>query len=173
MALYLKQKFSTITMMIFITIFFSCAGSDIDINENRKVIDQLISQANSYWDQRTEPRSLDKAENLIIKILEQRPDDFENTILLSKIKFTKAYFLEENSTKQNTLFSVVRYGNVIGSRGSLIPLFQQLIRNGAKSIPITDKRMSRFWITLNQGVNFVLSSFSLKTSIIIEISFSL
>lgn len=104
MTLYLKQKFSTITMMIFITIFLSCAGSDIDINENRKVIDQLISQANSYWDQRTEPRSLDKAENLIIKILEQRPDDFENTILLSKIKFTKAYFLEENSTKRNTLF---------------------------------------------------------------------
>jgi UDP-N-acetylglucosamine 4,6-dehydratase len=55
-------------------------------------------------------------------------------------------------------FSVVRYGNVIGSRGSVVPLFEALLKRGAKVIPITDPRMTRFWITLEQGVNFVLSS---------------
>jgi UDP-N-acetylglucosamine 4,6-dehydratase len=55
-------------------------------------------------------------------------------------------------------FSVVRYGNVIGSRGSVVPLFEALVKRGAKAIPITDPRMTRFWITLDQGVNFVLSS---------------
>jgi UDP-N-acetylglucosamine 4,6-dehydratase len=55
-------------------------------------------------------------------------------------------------------FSVVRYGNVIGSRGSVVPLFQGLVREGAKSLPITDPRMTRFWITIEQGVAFVLSS---------------
>src|SRR6185436_5250411 len=53
-----------------------------------------------------------------------------------------------------TKFSVVRYGNVFGSRGSVIPFFEQCIKKGV--IPITDPRMTRFWITLEQGVNFVL-----------------
>jgi UDP-N-acetylglucosamine 4,6-dehydratase len=55
-------------------------------------------------------------------------------------------------------FSVVRYGNVVGSRGSVAPLFQRLIAKGVTELPITDPRMTRFWITLNQGVDFVLSS---------------
>ena len=54
-------------------------------------------------------------------------------------------------------FSVVRYGNVIGSRGSVIPLFQKLIKEKVTELPITDFRMTRFWITLDQGINFVLS----------------
>jgi UDP-N-acetylglucosamine 4,6-dehydratase len=58
-------------------------------------------------------------------------------------------------------FAVVRYGNVIGSRGSVIPLFRKMINEGAKELPITDERMTRFLITLQQGVNFVLSSMSL------------
>ena len=57
-----------------------------------------------------------------------------------------------------TRFSVVRYGNVVGSRGSVAPLFQRLIAKGAAELPITDPRMTRFWITLNQGVEFVMSS---------------
>lgn len=55
-------------------------------------------------------------------------------------------------------FSVVRYGNVVGSRGSVVPFFQKLIDDGAESLPITDERMTRFWITLQQGVDFVLST---------------
>jgi UDP-N-acetylglucosamine 4,6-dehydratase len=58
-------------------------------------------------------------------------------------------------------FAVVRYGNVIGSRGSVLPFFEQLVRNGAKKLPITDPRMTRFWITLGQGINFVLSSLAI------------
>lgn len=58
-------------------------------------------------------------------------------------------------------FAVVRYGNVVGSRGSVAPLFQKLIAEGARDLPITDPRMTRFWITLNQGVDFVLTSLSL------------
>jgi UDP-N-acetylglucosamine 4,6-dehydratase len=55
-------------------------------------------------------------------------------------------------------FAVVRYGNVVGSRGSVIPFFRKLISEGATSLPITDVRMTRFVITLEQGVNMVLSS---------------
>ncbi len=56
------------------------------------------------------------------------------------------------------VFSIVRYGNVVGSRGSVAPFFQKLIADGAKELPITDPRMTRFWITLPQAVDFVLSS---------------
>jgi UDP-N-acetylglucosamine 4,6-dehydratase len=58
-----------------------------------------------------------------------------------------------------TTFSVVRYGNVVGSRGSIVPLFNKLIAEGTDHLPITDPRMTRFWITLQQGVDFVLRSF--------------
>lgn len=55
-------------------------------------------------------------------------------------------------------FSVVRYGNVIGSRGSIIPYWQKMIAEGVKALPITDEQMTRFWITLDQAVDFVLTS---------------
>jgi UDP-N-acetylglucosamine 4,6-dehydratase/5-epimerase len=58
--------------------------------------------------------------------------------------------------KSSTRFSVVRYGNVVGSRGSVVPFFQNRIGDGV--LPITDERMTRFWITLDQGVAFVASS---------------
>src|SRR5207253_5177959 len=51
--------------------------------------------------------------------------------------------------------SVVRYGNVSGSRGSIVPLWKKMLQEGAKSLPITDERMTRFWITLDQSVDFV------------------
>jgi UDP-N-acetylglucosamine 4,6-dehydratase len=56
-------------------------------------------------------------------------------------------------------FAVVRYGNVLGSRGSVVPFFQKLIAEGATELPITDDRMTRFWITLQEGVDFVLKNF--------------
>ncbi|WP_413718474.1 UDP-N-acetylglucosamine 4,6-dehydratase (inverting) [Silicimonas sp. MF1-12-2] len=59
-----------------------------------------------------------------------------------------------------TRFSVVRYGNVVGSRGSVIPFFLKLIREGATSLPITHTEMTRFMITLDQGVQFVMDSFA-------------
>ena len=56
-------------------------------------------------------------------------------------------------------FSVVRYGNVLGSRGSIIPLWKKMIKEGIKALPVTDPRMTRFWITLDQAVEFVIDSF--------------
>ncbi|MSR05469.1 MAG: UDP-N-acetylglucosamine 4,6-dehydratase (inverting) [Gemmatimonadetes bacterium] len=58
-----------------------------------------------------------------------------------------------------TRFAVVRYGNVVGSRGSVLPFFRKLIADGARELPITDPRATRFWITLEQGVDFVLEAF--------------
>lgn len=57
-----------------------------------------------------------------------------------------------------TRFAVVRYGNVAGSRGSVIPFFRNLIDNGEKELPITDYRMTRFWISLEQGVKLVIKA---------------
>ena len=62
------------------------------------------------------------------------------------------------SGADGTIFSIVRYGNVAGSRGSVIPFFDGLIRQGEKSLPITDFRMTRFWIDLEQGVQLVLKA---------------
>jgi UDP-N-acetylglucosamine 4,6-dehydratase len=59
-----------------------------------------------------------------------------------------------------TRFAVVRYGNVVGSRGSVVPYFRKLLIQGAAELPITDARMTRFWITLEVGVEFVLRSLS-------------
>lgn len=69
-------------------------------------------------------------------------------------------FVAANSLSRSsgTSFSIVRYGNVLGSRGSVVPFFQKLIDEGKDTLPITDTRMTRFWITLEQGVDFVLSS---------------
>lgn len=60
-----------------------------------------------------------------------------------------------SSSQSETTFSVVRYGNVLGSRGSVVPFFKERLKTGV--LPITDKRMTRFWITLDQSVHFVLA----------------
>ena len=69
-------------------------------------------------------------------------------------------FISANSLSgsANTKFTVVRYGNVIGSRGSVLHYFKSLIQKNVKSLPITDERMTRFWLTLDYGVKFVLNS---------------
>ena len=59
---------------------------------------------------------------------------------------------------KDTVFSVVRYGNVVGSRGSVIPLFVELTKKGVKELPITHTDMTRFWITIEQGVKLVLTA---------------
>jgi UDP-N-acetylglucosamine 4,6-dehydratase/5-epimerase len=58
-----------------------------------------------------------------------------------------------------TRFACVRYGNVVGSRGSVVPFFKQLVEDGTEKIPVTHPDMTRFWITLQQGVDFVLKNF--------------
>ncbi|MEM9435845.1 MAG: UDP-N-acetylglucosamine 4,6-dehydratase (inverting) [Pseudomonadota bacterium] len=67
----------------------------------------------------------------------------------------------QNKSRGKATFSVVRYGNVVGSVGSVIPFFRKLVAEGAEFIPITDERMTRFWITMDQGVNLVLSTLTM------------
>ena len=77
----------------------------------------------------------------------------------TKLTADKLFVAANNySYSYNTAMSVVRYGNVMGSRGSVIPFFQKLIAEG-KPLPITDPNMTRFWITLPQAVAFVIDSF--------------
>lgn len=60
---------------------------------------------------------------------------------------------------RGTRFAVVRYGNVVGSRGSVVPFFKKLVADGTKEFPITDARITRFWLKLEDGVEFVLKNF--------------
>jgi len=78
----------------------------------------------------------------------------------SKLVSDKLFVAANNLTGNHDIkFSVVRYGNVLGSRGSVIPYFKRLIKDGVTSLPITEANMTRFWITLQEGVDFVLKNF--------------
>ncbi len=99
------------------------------------------------------------------KVVALSTDKAANPINLygaSKLASDKIFVAANNLSGANgTRFSVVRYGNVLGSRGSVIPLFRKLVAEKADSIPITDARMTRFWITIRQGTDFVLSCLAL------------
>ena len=78
----------------------------------------------------------------------------------SKLVSDKLFVAANNLAGNHAIkFSVVRYGNVLGSRGSVIPYFERLMAEGANELPITEPNMTRFWITLQEGVNFVLKNF--------------
>jgi UDP-N-acetylglucosamine 4,6-dehydratase len=78
----------------------------------------------------------------------------------TKLASDKLFVAANNMAAGKTEFSVVRYGNVVGSRGSVVPFFKHWLSQGNTSLPITDPEMTRFWITLQQGVDFVLTNFS-------------
>ena len=61
--------------------------------------------------------------------------------------------------KIKTRFAVVRYGNILKSRGSVVTIFSELIKNKSKFLPVTDKRMTRYWLSIEEGVEFVIKSF--------------
>lgn len=102
-------------------------------------------------------------ENNVEKVIALSTDKAANPVNLygsSKLASDKLFVAANNiAGDHRTLFSVVRYGNVVGSRGSVVPLFMKLIEQGAEFLPITDESMTRFWITLQQGVDFVLENF--------------
>lgn len=103
-------------------------------------------------------------ENEVEKVIALSTDKAANPINLygaTKLASDKLFVAANNlSGGHQTRFSVVRYGNVLGSRGSVVPFFRKLVSEGAVEIPITDPRMTRFWITLEQGVAMVLKGFS-------------
>lgn len=97
------------------------------------------------------------------KVMALSTDKAANPINLygaTKLASDKLFVAANNiAGGHRTRFSVVRYGNVVGSRGSVVPFFKRLLAEGAKELPVTDPRMTRFWITLQQGVDFVLTNF--------------
>ncbi len=97
------------------------------------------------------------------KVIALSTDKAANPINLygaTKLASDKLFVAANNMVgSRRTRFSVVRYGNVTGSRGSVIPFFKKLIDEGATELPITDEKMTRFLITLDDGVNFVLKNF--------------
>lgn len=99
----------------------------------------------------------------VSKVIALSTDKAANPINLygaSKLASDKIFVAANNIVgSQKTSFSVVRYGNVVNSRGSVVEVFKNLIEKGSPYLPITDKKMTRFWITLEQGVDFVLKSF--------------
>lgn len=118
---------------------FECIRTNIGGAEN------VINAAIDSGVQRVIALSTDKAANPI--------NLYGATKLASDKCFVAANHL---SASAGARFAVVRYGNVIGSRGSVVESFRRMVAKGAKTLPITDKRMTRFWITLTQGVDFVL-----------------
>lgn len=102
-------------------------------------------------------------DNNVEKVIALSTDKASNPINLygaTKLASDKLFVAANNTVGKNKIrFSIVRYGNVIGSRGSIIPLFKKLIQQKAKFLPITHEDMTRFWIDLKSGVDFVLSSF--------------
>ena len=101
-------------------------------------------------------------ENNVKKVIALSTDKAANPVNLygaTKLCSDKLFINANNlSGKGGTKFSVVRYGNVVGSRGSVLPYFKSLVSKNVKSLPVTDERMTRFWITLDYGVKFVLNS---------------
>jgi len=101
--------------------------------------------------------------NDVKKVIALSTDKAANPINLygaTKLASDKLFVAANNMIgKHPTRFAVVRYGNVVGSRGSVVPFFKNLIANEADHLPITHERMTRFWITLQQGVDFVLKNF--------------
>lgn len=101
--------------------------------------------------------------NNVYRIIALSTDKAANPINLygaTKLASDKLFVAANNMVgSRRTRFSVVRYGNVMGSRGSVLPFFNRLLKDGATELPITDERMTRFWITLQEGVDFVVKSF--------------
>ena len=98
-------------------------------------------------------------QNDVDRVIALSTDKAANPINLygaTKLASDKLFVAANNMSGGRTKFSVVRYGNVVGARGSVVPLFEKLISEGSTQLPVTHKDMTRFWITLQEGVDFVL-----------------
>jgi len=145
------------------------AMEDVDIVIHAAALKQV--PAAEYNPMEAVKTNINGAENVIDAAIDR---EVEKVIALStdkaaapinlygatKLASDKLFIAANNLVgKRKTRFSVVRYGNVIGSRGSVVPFFMNLIKKGEKTLPITHPDMTRFLITLEQGVNFVLKNF--------------
>jgi len=125
---------------------FECVRTNIHGAEN------VVNAAIRSGVERVIALSTDKAANPI------------NLYGATKLASDKIFIAANNMSGQDgPRFSVVRYGNVLGSRGSVVPFYQRMIAEGKTSLPVTDERMTRFWITIDQGVKFVLDNLARMT----------
>lgn len=117
-------------------------------------------KTNIYGAQNVIDAALESGVSKIIALSTDKAANPVNLYGATKLASDKLFVAANNLVgNQDTQFSVVRYGNVIGSRGSVVPYFQKLINDGSSFLPITDEKMTRFMITLEDGVNFVLKNF--------------
>ena len=147
------------------------ATKDVDFLIHAAALKQVVSS--EYNPIETIKTNIYGAENVIKasltnnidKVIALSTDKAVNPInLYGATKFASdKLFVSANNIvgKNKSKFSIVRYGNVVNSRGSVIPLFKELIEEKNNFLPITDPEMTRFWITLDEGVNFVINSFKL------------
>lgn len=103
-------------------------------------------------------------ENKVKRVIALSTDKAANPVNLygaTKLASDKLFVAANNvAGARGTRFSVVRYGNVVGSRGSVVPFFRQLLQEGKTKLPVTHPDMTRFWIPLSQGVEFVIKNFA-------------
>ena len=147
------------------------AMNDIDICVHAAAMKQVV--ASEYNPMEAIKTNVLGAENIISSCLKNNVDKVIalstdkaaspiNLYGATKLVSDKLFISANNITgNYKTKFSVVRYGNVVGSRGSVIPFYLDLLKSGKKTLPLTHKEMTRFVITLEQGVNFVIKSFGL------------
>lgn len=108
--------------------------------------------------------SLDSSVQKVIALSTDKAVDPINLYGATKLAADKLFIAANNLVGKKKLhFSVVRYGNVVGSRGSVVPFFRKLIQEKSHFLPITDKEMTRFFITLNQATTFVINSLNLMS----------
>ncbi|PWV63309.1 UDP-N-acetylglucosamine 4,6-dehydratase (inverting) [Plasticicumulans acidivorans] len=116
-------------------------------------------KTNVYGAENVIAAALDNEVERVIALSTDKAANPVNLYGASKLASDKLFIAANNiAGRHRTRFSVVRYGNVVGSRGSVLPLFRRLLAEGARELPLTDARMTRFWITLDEGVDFVLAS---------------
>jgi len=116
-------------------------------------------KTNIYGAENVIKAAIDKKVSRVIALSTDKAANPINLYGATKLASDKLFVAANNMVgKGETRFSVARYGNVVGSRGSVVPLFKKMVEEGFDHIPITHEKMTRFWITLQQGVDFVLKN---------------
>jgi UDP-N-acetylglucosamine 4,6-dehydratase len=127
-----------------------------EYNPSECIHTNIMGAENVVW------ASLNNGVKQVVALSTDKACNPTNLYGATKLASDKTFVAANNlSGDIGTRFAVVRYGNVVGSRGSVVPLYRRLLSNGATELPVTDPRMTRFWITLNEGVDFVLSSLTM------------